>query len=117
MKVLSCRQPWAELIVARIKDVENRTWSTAHRGDLAIHASLRTEIDACRQFNLQPESLVRGGIVGIVSVRDCIRGSRSNWAEVGQWHWLLERARRVKFFPCRGRLQLFEIPDELLTLL
>ena len=26
MKVLSIQQPWASLIVAGIKDIENRTW-------------------------------------------------------------------------------------------
>ena len=39
MKVLSVRQPWAWLIVAGYKDIENRTWSTPYRGELAIHAS------------------------------------------------------------------------------
>jgi len=36
---LSVRQPWAWLIVNGHKDVENRTWSTQHRGDILIHAS------------------------------------------------------------------------------
>src|SRR5687767_9624159 len=36
---LSVRQPWAELIVAGRKRVENRTWKTNHRGLLGIHAS------------------------------------------------------------------------------
>jgi hypothetical protein len=29
MKCLTIRQPWAELIAAGIKRVENRTWKTA----------------------------------------------------------------------------------------
>lgn len=29
MKVLSIQQPWAALICAGIKDVENRTWKAA----------------------------------------------------------------------------------------
>lgn len=37
--VLSVRQPWAWLIGAGRKTVENRTWTTAHRGLLWIHAS------------------------------------------------------------------------------
>jgi hypothetical protein len=38
LKALTIRQPWASLIIAGIKDVENRTWSTGYRGELVIHA-------------------------------------------------------------------------------
>ena len=40
MKVLSVQQPWASLICAGIKDVENRTWKAAKVPDrILIHAS------------------------------------------------------------------------------
>ena len=32
MKILSVRQPWAWLIVAGHKDIENRKWRTSYRG-------------------------------------------------------------------------------------
>lgn len=38
VKVLSVRQPWAYLIIAGFKDVENRNWKTEYRGPLYIHA-------------------------------------------------------------------------------
>jgi hypothetical protein len=38
MRTLSIRQPWAGLIVAGIKDIENRSWSTSYRGPILIHA-------------------------------------------------------------------------------
>ena len=41
-------QPWAELIIAGQKDVENRLWSTAHRSSLAIHAG-RTVVRLCEK--------------------------------------------------------------------
>lgn len=42
MKTLSVRQPWATLICAGIKDVENRTWKAAKvPGKILIHASSR----------------------------------------------------------------------------
>lgn len=40
MKVLSFLQPWASLTVMGFKKLETRSWSTSHRGDLLIHASL-----------------------------------------------------------------------------
>lgn len=39
MKALSIRQPWAWLIVAGYKDIENRSWPTNFRGRVYIHAS------------------------------------------------------------------------------
>ncbi|WP_166822603.1 ASCH domain-containing protein [Thalassoroseus pseudoceratinae] len=39
VRVLSIRQPYADLILSGDKPVENRTWQTKHRGRLYIHAS------------------------------------------------------------------------------
>jgi hypothetical protein len=46
MKVLTVRQPWASLIVAGIKNVENRSWRTKYRGKLGIHAGSHVDWDA-----------------------------------------------------------------------
>jgi hypothetical protein len=39
VKTLSVKQPYATLICAGVKRVENRTWKTDYRGRLLIHAS------------------------------------------------------------------------------
>lgn len=39
MKVISLIQPWASLWVAGIKRIETRSWGTAYRGRVAVHAS------------------------------------------------------------------------------
>jgi hypothetical protein len=39
MKTISIKSPWAQLICYGVKDVENRTWTTAYRGPLLIHTS------------------------------------------------------------------------------
>lgn len=41
-KAISIKQPWAYLICAGIKDVENRTWPTKYRGRVYIHASAKS---------------------------------------------------------------------------
>ena len=52
MKVLSVQQPWASLIVAGIKDVENRTWQPKQLpGRILIHASKKTSL---RMMNNEP---------------------------------------------------------------
>jgi len=49
MKTLSVRQPYATLICAGIKDVENRSWSTEYRGTVLIHAS---------QWSMKPDLFI-----------------------------------------------------------
>lgn len=39
MKALSLWEPWAGLVAAGIKTVETRSWTTNHRGELAIAAT------------------------------------------------------------------------------
>ncbi len=39
MKALSLTQPWASLVAIGAKEIETRSWSTKHRGWLAIHAA------------------------------------------------------------------------------
>lgn len=52
MKVLSVQQPWASLIVAGIKDVENRTWKPKEMpGRILIHASKKCSL---RSLNNEP---------------------------------------------------------------
>ena len=37
-RALTIRQPWASLIALGVKTIETRSWSTAYRGPLVIHA-------------------------------------------------------------------------------
>jgi hypothetical protein len=39
MKALTVAQPWATLIAIGAKRIETRSWTTRHRGPLAIHAA------------------------------------------------------------------------------
>lgn len=39
MKTLSLTQPWAQLIAVGAKQIETRSWYTAYRGPLLIHAA------------------------------------------------------------------------------
>lgn len=61
---LSIRQPWAELILQGKKTIETRKWNSAFRGEFYIHASKTIDIEACKEFEIDPKSLVIGAIVG-----------------------------------------------------
>ena len=79
MKALSLLQPWAALVVMGIKQIETRSWSTAYRGPLLIHASKRK---AGEIFAYEPpfkkyipdfKQLPFGYIIGKVTLADVIR--------------------------------------------
>jgi hypothetical protein len=115
-KALSIRQPWAYLVAAGIKDIENRTWLTRYRGRLLIHAPKivnHDDIEYARSmagaagYEL-PEVLQTGGIIGSVDLVDCVTRHNSRWF-YGPYGFVLENAQLVEFRPLRGRLYLFNV--------
>ena len=109
MKALTIRQPWAEAIVAGHKEVENRSWKTAYRGLIAIHAgaqlSKRGMADPRITDTFGPDHVFQlGAILAIARLADCHLAEDgcgcSEWAETtyrnsadeivtGVWHWVL----------------------------
>lgn len=127
MKTLSIRQPWAELILQGRKTIELRTWRTHYRGPLVIHAGGNIELDACAAYGLDPEALVRGALVGTVEVVDMVMFDHASYAalrdehlDLGEWPgdvlgWRLANPQRLpEPVPMRGRLGLFDLPDDVL---
>lgn len=127
MKTLSIRQPWASLIVKGFKDVENRSWRTSIRGEIAIHASAsKTEddwddaiitasmiqtitfleaekwiIESIGEFDKLP----RGAILGIVEIIDCKRERTSPWHFEENWGFYLQNPKEFKEpIPTKGKL-------------
>ena len=78
MKILSVRQPWAQLIVSDLKDVENRTWPTRYRGPVLIHSSQRADSissdEVERRFGIRLSGeMPLGGVIGLAELVDCVR--------------------------------------------
>ncbi|HYM61860.1 MAG TPA: ASCH domain-containing protein [Thermoanaerobaculia bacterium] len=118
---LSIRQPWADLIVAGIKDVENRTWPTSFRGFLLIHAP-RTVDTAALPGTVELLGLrsagdyhpVTGAIVGYAEIVNCVTRHSSRFFG-GPYGFVLANARRFpEPIPCVGRLGIFDVPGEIL---
>jgi hypothetical protein len=114
MLAVTVRQPWAWAIIHAGKDVENRTWSTEHRGPLAIHAATKTDPNGdvfLSRLGYDPsdDELVLGAVIGIVDMVACVRNGNSPWAVDGQWHWVLRNPRPIKPVRYRGQQGLFEV--------
>lgn len=130
MKALSIRQPWAWLIAAGYKDIENRRWSTDLRGRIYIHAGKRFDSMAIKGGLLNQEGLLdtralsvirelahswrNSAIIGEVDITDCVTRSNSPWF-TGRYGFVLANPVLYdKPVPCKGRLFFFEpeIMDE-----
>ena len=113
MKIITIRQPWAHLIARGSKNIENRTWQTLYRGPVLIHASLNINRALCRKYRLNPDSLERGGIVGIARIVDCVSKHPSRWF-FGPYGFVLQNRRPLPFVKWKGSLGLREAPTKLL---
>ena len=75
---LSLLQPWASLVVMGLKKIETRSWQTAHRGPLLIHASLGkkgkvlTSELPFSKYIADFDALPFGAIIGQVELEDIV---------------------------------------------
>jgi ASCH domain len=123
MKTLTVCQGWASLIFHPTypKNIENRTWSTSHRGDLLIHAGkskkqIAESQEFCDRIGISfPDELVYGAILGIVELVQCNRTSQSIWAQEDNYHWKFANPRLfAEPIACNGALSLWTPSDEIL---
>ena len=124
MKALSLKQPWATLIVAGIKPIENRTWSCPYRGPLLIHASQNWDKEGARWIVDQFPDLrgliyvsthLKGRIIGQVEMIDCVTEYDSPWF-FGPYGFLFEdpyEFHREEAIPYKGKLKIFEVSEHL----
>ena len=126
IKIVCVKQPWAWLIVAGHKDIENRSWATTHRGPLLISASAHrlSGLDLedvvayarARGVEIPIDQLHYGGVIGRASVTECVYRHNSRWF-MGPVGWVLSDAAQLPFVPVRGRLTLFDAPAHVLEAL
>lgn len=142
VKVLTVKQPWAFLLIAGLKDVENRNWPTNYRGELFIHASVEKSFDwdaliwlmeqkrmgefwtVIRHFGLILKGELEkckitkhheefGAILGSVNLTGCISNSTSPWAMPdSKFHWLVSDAKPITPIPARGSLSIWNYDME-----
>lgn len=119
MKTISIRQPWASLIVAGVKAIENRSRPTRYRGRVLIHAGQTIDRDGMAVVNEAMSEVgsipsvgdwPTGAIIGCATIVDCVTESEDEFFE-GPFGYVLAGA--VEFdraIPARGQLGLYETP-------
>lgn len=139
IKAISIKNPWAGLIIARIKGVENRSWVRSPQGLLAICASAKPEPKYV--FDMVKDKLEKLGIpyptelcetngvclgtaehVATVWMRDgkpwTDQPSRvrnvtpdelRTWWIDDQFGWILNNQREIDPVPVKGQLLIYEI--------
>jgi len=148
MRALSLRQPWVTAVLRLGKNVENRKWNTHYRGPFLLHAAkgmTQEDQDDALAFTLgvlgearrdevralfQPDTLLRGGIVGVATLVDVVPPRADSlllWGDASpypsdvdsRWHmpvqygFLLREIRPLPFHEIHGLPGFFEIPDEI----
>jgi hypothetical protein len=110
VKVLTLKQPWADLIKNKIKLIETRSWKTNYRGPIYIHASKSkiklSEIKNKEILNyIDINKCAYGAIIAKSKLLDCIymteefinnvkqnnpKEYASGLYEVGRYAWILD---------------------------
>lgn len=84
MKAIVIRQPWAEMILNGEKKIEYRTWATKHRGWILIVSEKMA--------------------IGMMEIIDIKYNEKEDIYE-----WRIGRVKRIKPFPVKGKLRIFEV--------
>ncbi|MFR7746081.1 MAG: hypothetical protein ACLU06_01430 [Eggerthellaceae bacterium] len=109
MKALSLTPDWAIDVLLGYKMVECRTWKTDYRGPLLI----------CASSQAWPGSIAKHALC-VVDLVDIVPFAKKHlnaacmdaMPKPGSFAWILENLRWVKPFEVKGKLHLYDVPDE-----
>jgi len=113
-------------VIRGLKTIETRTWRTSYRGPLLIVASTTAVsksdyaviIDRLPHYVNPPGLLPRGAAIGVV---DLVEIHPMTQADVNEalcplypraYAWTLENPRSITPIPMKGKLNVYDPPDE-----
>ncbi|MCX6749245.1 MAG: ASCH domain-containing protein [Candidatus Pacearchaeota archaeon] len=117
MKVLTLKQPFAELVVSGKKTIELRKWNTNFRGKFLIHSSRIPDKKNMKKFGF--ENLPNGFILGeadLVNVKKYNTAKEFNKdknkhlaaKDWGAYGFILKNIKRITPISARGQLNFWE---------
>lgn len=115
MKAISIRNPFAHFILCGEKDIECRTWQTDYRGDILI----------CSSANPKVKNTICGHALCIARLdsiepfkKEHLDGAcMGEMPENKSYAWHLTDIRVIKPFPVKGKLNFFNIDDNLIEVI
>lgn len=117
MKALTLKQPWAELVLRGKKKIELRKWNTNFRGKFLIHSSKIPDGKNMEKWGF--DKLPNGFLIGEATLSDVKKYASEGefnkdkskhlaTKEWGRYGFILEKVRRIKPIPARGKLNFWE---------
>ena len=125
MKVLSLKQPWAELILQGRKKIEIRKWNTKFRGEFLVHSSKIPDKDSMKKFGFK--NLPCGFIIGkaeLIEVKD-YRKNKNEFINdkdlhlgdesYGKFGFILKNVKRINPVFAKGKLGFWDFNIEIFS--
>ena len=131
MNVLTIREPYATLILNRVKTIETRSWKTNYRGELFIHASGKSlakeflnndyVINLIDGIDMNYGNIIcRGNLVDCVymdeSFLNAIKEDEKEYnlglSEIGRYAWIFEDVEPIYPIPVKGQLNIWNYDGE-----
>ena len=118
---LTLQQPWASAVRDLGKRTENRSWPAPQRvlGQyIAIHAGMSFREDAADWLAartgrmLTRQNVPLGAVVALARVVEVVQEHSDDPWFIGPYGWVLDDVVALTPVPCRGRQQLWRLPDE-----
>ena len=115
MKALSIKNPWAIIIEKGLKTIETRKWKTDYRGDLLICVSKKEDMNCSPNDFECLYQKTNGKALCVVELYDCVPMTEEHQEDAccglydGAWAWKLRNLRKIKSFPIKGQLRLFNL--------
>lgn len=126
MKVLTVKEPYASLILHKIKHIETRSWKTNYRGEIFINAGLakitREKLNNKDLMNLcENMEFSCGNLICKCNLIDCIYMDEEfikkidkdkteficGRYEIGRYAWILTEVEFIDKIPVKGQLGLW----------
>lgn len=112
MKAISIKPHFAHQILCGIKTTEYRTWQTKYRGNLLI----------CSSAAPKEKGTISGHALIVCRLNDIEPLSKRELREIGVdenpdkpiYGWRLTDFKTIKPFPVKGKLNLYEVDDNLI---
>ena len=131
MKVLTIKEPFATLIMNKIKHIETRSWKTNYRGEIFIQASIskiKKEIYERKELVKLFESLDMhyGNIICKAYLKDCIYMDEDfinkiklnnqeyvcGHYDIGRYAWILDDIEIIKPIKVKGKLGIWNYDEK-----